>query len=104
MSAKKAARATPEVVEVQPPETRSGKLKAIGGSSDDNFNHILGSQIIQALWPAQSGSEEREKQLQAAMSAMMGAQPRDELEGMLGAQMVATGGVRRETQHPGALW
>jgi hypothetical protein len=90
MSARKAGKATPEVVQVQPPETRSGKLKAIGGSSDDNFNHILGSQVIQALWPAQSGSEEREKQLQATMSAMMGVQSRDELEGMLGAQMVAT--------------
>ena len=90
MSARKAGKATPEVVQVQAPETRSGKLKTIGGSSDDNFNHILGSQVIQALWPAQSGSEEREKQLQATMSAMMGVQPRDELEGMLGAQMIAT--------------
>jgi hypothetical protein len=90
VSARKADKATPEVVQVQPPETRSGKLKAIGGSSDDDFNHILGSQVIQALWPAQSGSEERKKQLQATMSAMMGVQPRDELEGMLGAQMIAT--------------
>jgi hypothetical protein len=90
MSGRKAAKATPEVVQVRSPETRGGKLKALGGSTDDNFNHILGSQVIQALWPAQSGSEEREKQLQAAMSAMMGVQPRDELEGMLAAQMVAT--------------
>jgi hypothetical protein len=90
MSGRKAAKATPEVVQVRSPETRGGKLKALGGSTDDNFNHILGSQVIQALWPAQSGSEEREKQLQATMSAMMGVQPRDELEGMLGAQMVAT--------------
>jgi hypothetical protein len=38
MSARKADKATPEVVQVQPPETRSGKLKAIGGSAHDNFN------------------------------------------------------------------
>jgi hypothetical protein len=77
------------VVQVQPPEARSGKLKALGGSTDDNFNHILGNQVLQALWPAQAGTDERERQLQVTMSAMLGVQPRDELEGMLGAQMVA---------------
>jgi hypothetical protein len=49
MSTRKATRATPEVVQVQSPETRPGKLKAIGGSTDHNFNHVLANQVVQAL-------------------------------------------------------
>jgi hypothetical protein len=90
MSAGKVARATPEVVPVQSPETRSGKLKAIGGSKDDNFNNILANQVVQTLWLANSDKDERDRQIQATLSTMMGVQPRDELEGMLGAQMIAT--------------
>jgi hypothetical protein len=91
MRPRKAARATPEVVHVpRRLEARRGKLKALGGSTDDNFNNVLASQVSQALWLANSDQDECERQLQAAISAIVGVQPRDELEGMLGAQLIAT--------------
>jgi hypothetical protein len=90
MSTRKADKAAPEVLQVQSPETRSGKLKTIGGSTDDNFNHILANQVVQTLWLATSDKDERDRQIQATISTMMGVKPRDELEGMLGAQMIAT--------------
>ncbi len=90
MSTRKAGKATPEVLQVPLPEARHGKLRKLGGSTDDNFNNVLASQVSQALWLANSDKDECERQLQAAISAMLGVQSRDELEGMLGAQMIAT--------------
>ena len=90
MSTRKAGKPTPEVLQVPPPQARHGKLRKLGGSTDDNFNNVLASQVSQALWLANSDKDERECQLQAAISAMLGVQPRDELEEMLGAQMIAT--------------
>jgi hypothetical protein len=81
--------AAPEVVDLPPPEARRGTLKGLGGSSDDVFNNILANQVIQGLWLANSDRGERGQQLQAALSALLGVRPRDELEGMLGGQMVA---------------
>jgi hypothetical protein len=81
--------AAPEVVHLPPPEARRGTLKGLGGSTDDVFNSILANQVIQGLWLANSDRGERGQQLQAALSALLGVRPRDELEGMLGGQMVA---------------
>jgi hypothetical protein len=89
MSASKAGKAPPEVLQVTPPEARCGELKELGGSSDDGFNNILANQVVQALWLANSDKDDRTRQMQAALSAMFGIKPQDELEGMLGAQMVA---------------
>ena len=47
------------VVQVPPPEARRGKLKALGGSTDDNFNNVLASQVSQALWMVNSDANER---------------------------------------------
>jgi hypothetical protein len=89
MSASKAGKAPPEVLQVTPPEARCGELKELGGSSDDGFNNILANQVVQALWLANSDKDDRTRQMQAALSAMFGIKPQDELEGMLGAQMIA---------------
>src|ERR671929_697903 len=90
MSAKKAAKPAPEVVRVPPPEARRGTLKALGGSAVDDFNNVLANQVVQGLWVANSDQDERGRQMLAAVSAMLGVQPRGELEGMLGAQLIAT--------------
>src|SRR4051794_12919108 len=90
MSVKNAGGPAPEVLQVRLPEARRGTLKALGGSSDDDFNNVLANQVVQALWLANSDKDERGRQMQAAVSAMFGVQPGDELEGMLGAQMIAT--------------
>src|SRR5689334_11440226 len=89
MSVKNAGGPAPEVLQVRPPDARRGTLKALGGSSDDNFNNVLANQVVQGLWLANSDEDERGRQLQAAISAMLGVKARDELEGMLGAQMIA---------------
>ena len=46
--------------------------------------------MVDALWKAQTSEEGREILVAAAITALAGAQPRDEMEGMLAAQMVAT--------------
>ena len=90
MSPRKAGKAAPEVVHVPPPEAKRGTLKALGGSANDDFNNVLANQVVQSLWLANSDKDGSGKQIQAALAAMLGVQPRDELEGMLGAQMIAT--------------
>lgn len=78
----------PKVVQVSPPENKPGKLKRIGGSMDDTFNNIVVNQAVSSLWVAHSDAEGRDKQYMATVHAMMGIGPRDEVEGMLAAQMI----------------
>ncbi len=87
-----AGKTTSETLAIPSPDSdlRQGTLKAIGGSSDDNFNKLVVNQAIHSLWLAHSDKAERDKQYQAAASAMIGIKPRDEIEGMLAAQMIAT--------------
>jgi hypothetical protein len=47
------------------------------------------NQVANTLWVAHADKETQTKQFAAAALAMIGAKPADELEGMLGAQMVA---------------
>ena len=71
------------------PEDRKGRLKNIGGSQSDHWNNTLVNQAVQSLWMKNSSPEERDKQLSATVAALMGIGPRDELEGMMAAQLVA---------------
>jgi hypothetical protein len=67
-----------------------GRLKAIGGSMSDDWNNIIANQAIKALWiRSNAGDEEIEQQRHATVDAMIGMAPRDELEGMIVAQLVA---------------
>ena len=88
MSAKKPAN-TPTTVVANDPDDRQGRLKSIGGSQSDHWNNILANQAVQALWVKNSSPEERDKQLSATVAALMGIAPKDELEGMMAAQLVA---------------
>lgn len=71
------------------PDEGTGKYRLIGGSRHDDFNQVVANQAINALWLANSDEAEREQQYQAAVSALIGIKPRDKLEGMLAAQMIA---------------
>jgi hypothetical protein len=64
------------------------EFKELGGSEVDAFNQDLADAALHTLWTAHSDEEQRERQDQAATAALMGAKPRDELEGMLVAQML----------------
>jgi hypothetical protein len=90
MSAKKTAgdKKTVTVVADDPADLK-GKLKRIGGSRSDHWNNTLANQTMQALWVKNSSSEELDKQLSATVAAMMGIAPKDELESMMAAQLIA---------------
>jgi hypothetical protein len=69
---------------------RNGRLKNIGGSKSDNLNNVLANQAVDALWLKNADPEERERMLTATVAALIGIGPKDELEGMLAAQLVAS--------------
>jgi hypothetical protein len=88
MNTKKPANTQTTVV-ANDPDDRRGRLKNIGGSQSDHWNNILANQAVQALWLKNSSPEERDKQFSATIAALAGIAPKDELEGMMAAQLVA---------------
>jgi hypothetical protein len=78
-----------ETLQVPRPDKR-GSLKPIGGSDDDDFCNVLVDQVCSSLWKKNSNPDERQRQMLAVVAAMMGMQPRDELEGMLIGQLIAS--------------
>ena len=71
------------------PEDRKGRLKSLGGSQSDNWNSILANQTVQTLWVAHSEQETKDRQYSATAAALVGIDPKDELEGMIAAQLIA---------------
>jgi hypothetical protein len=88
MNTKKPANTQTTVV-ANDPDDRRGRLKNIGGSQSDHWNNILANQAVQALWLKNSSPEERDKQFSVTIAALAGIAPKDELEGMMAAQLVA---------------
>lgn len=80
----------PKILVANDPEDRKGRLKALGGSESDHWNNILANQALQSLWAKNSSQEDRDKQLNATLAALAGIGPKDELEGMMAAQLIAT--------------
>ena len=76
-------------VVVNDPDDANGVLKLIGGSRSDNWNNILANQTFNALWRGHSDEATRDKQCQATLAALIGIGPKDELEGMMAAQLIA---------------
>ena len=85
-----AADAEPKVVSANTPGDRKGNLKSVGGSSSDSFNREIANQATQVLWVKNSSPDQRNKQLSAAIGAMIGIAPKDELEGMIAGQLIAS--------------
>src|SRR5947209_2052950 len=71
------------------PDDLKGVLKQIGGSRSDHWNHVLASQAIQTLWLKHSDKESCDQQYSATVAALIGIGPRDELEAMIAAQLIA---------------
>jgi hypothetical protein len=84
--AKVAKLAAPAVNDRDDPE---GALKDIGGSQSDDWNSLLANQALQALYVRKSDAEARDRQVRATLAALAGIAPRDELEGMMAAQLIA---------------
>lgn len=90
MTGKKSAKEIkPSTVVANDPDNMKGALKNIGGSRSDHWNNILANQTVQALWLKHSDPETRDKQYSATVAALVGIGPKDELEGMMAAQLVA---------------
>ena len=61
------------------------------GTNDPELAQRLLNEIYETLWmPAEMSEEERFRRVRAAIAAMRGIKPQDEIEGMLATQMVAT--------------
>ncbi len=79
----------PTTIAVDDPQDRKGTLKTIGGSQSDQWNNLLANQTVQALWLKNSDEAERSRQMSATVAGLAGIGPRDELEGMMAAQLLA---------------
>ena len=66
-----------------------GALKAIGGSQSDRWNTTLANQVMQAMWVEHLDASGRHTLRRATIAALAGIAPRDELEGMMAAQLIA---------------
>jgi len=84
-----AKRASTTVVKVSADPQESAQLRHLGGSNSDDWNNLLANQAIQALWVKNSDVVTRDRQLSATVAALVGIGPKDELEGMLAAQLLA---------------
>jgi hypothetical protein len=76
-------------IDVTDLDSVKGNLKLIGGSRSDHWNNILINQTVQTLWLKHSDNETRERQYKATVSALLGLGPKDEIEGMIAAQLLA---------------
>jgi hypothetical protein len=64
-------------------------LRQLGGSQSDDWNLMLVNQAHSALW-LHPDDAIQEKQRRGMAGALAGIDPRDELEGMLATQLIAT--------------
>src|SRR5262249_44815349 len=90
MTGKKTAKETkPSTVVANDPDDLKGRLKNIGGSQSDHWNNILANQTVQTLWLKHSDKDTRDRQYRATVAALAGIGPKDEIEGMMAAQLLA---------------
>src|SRR5918912_3226397 len=82
---------------------RKGALKDIGGSQSDNWNNTLINQAVNSLWTAHSDEETLSRQCSATAEALIGIGPKDELEGMIAAQLIAAHNAAMECYRRGML-
>ena len=71
------------------PKDLKGTLKTVGGSQADGWNSILANQTIRTLWLKHADKETRDRSYAATVAALVGIGPKDEIEGMIAAQLLA---------------
>jgi hypothetical protein len=67
----------------------NGTLRCLGGSQSDDWNHVLLNQAILSQWYGNVDAEEQATRRAAAVAMMKAFDPKDELEAMMGAQLLA---------------
>jgi len=78
------------MIPVPRPSGQRGDLRSISGSDNDDFSNVLLNQVAYALWLEPCDADEQNRLVQATLAAMIGMKPRDEIEGMLIAQLIAS--------------
>ena len=68
---------------------RSGKSQRFGGSQFDAWNEQIIHDTAAALWVQHPDPDMLHRQLVAAYAGLAGIAPKDELEGMMAAQLIA---------------
>ena len=72
-------------------DSSNPKLTYIGGSKFDAWNGTVANQALSSAWYGNSPDADRSHKLQSAgLSFLAGVEPKDELEGMLAAQLLAS--------------
>ena len=77
------------VLAIHRPDDLKGKDKVIGGSMSDGWNDAIAGQVVNTLWTKHLDDDEANKLRAAAVEALIGIKPKDEIEGMIAAQLVA---------------
>src|SRR5438477_11726819 len=67
----------------------SGKLKQVGGSISDDWNNQIIDDTLQVLWVRNFDANTRDQQIKVALVGLIGIGPKDELEAMMAAQLIA---------------
>ncbi len=79
----------PTTIVVNDPQDRKGTLRTLGGSQSDHWNSVVADQALQTLWLKNSDEADRSRHMSATVAGLTGIGPRDELEGMMAAQLIA---------------
>jgi len=80
----------PITLQLPSSDEQRGVLRSISGSDNDDFSTVLVNQIASALLQGACGPKQRTRLASAMLAPMTGMKPRDELEGMLIAQAIAS--------------
>jgi hypothetical protein len=75
-------------VALDAPDAVRGELKTVGGSQSDRWNYELVNQAARTVW-RNSDEQSYDCQVGAIVDAMAGIKPKDEIEGMIAAQLLA---------------
>ena len=67
-----------------------GDLRSISGSDSPDFSNLLIDQVAYVLGREPDDFDEWGRQTEATLAAIVGIEPRDEIEGMLVAQLIAS--------------
>ena len=89
MTGKRTVRKTKQsTIIAKDPGEPKGRLKDVAGSPSDHWNNVLANQTVQALWLTNSDPETEKRQRHATIATLVGIGPKNELEGMMAAQLI----------------
>jgi hypothetical protein len=89
MSAKSQSKQVARTADKSRPALQPSNPVGTGGSRSQDWNMVLATQIVDALWAKNSDAKTYDQQLCAAIAGLAGIAPKDEIEGMIAAQMLA---------------